>query len=118
MPTTQVTVRVIAEADDLWTAVTALKEAADADDQRGRLTTKASSLRRVADVIESQLPVPRPPQPGHLGMVEASCVHSDLRGTWVRVARGWVRIEAEGVTNPKYEEDDWDSLVDPVAVKR
>lgn len=118
MDTNTTHVAFTAPDDDLRTVVRVLRQAADNDGEGVRVTVLARACRDIANMIDAQTPAPRPPQPGHLGMVEASCVHSDIRGTWVRVARGWVRIEAEGVTNPKYEEDDWDSLVDPVAVKR
>lgn len=103
-------VTITAQDVELRTAAAALRKAADDDDGGGRVTTKAAALRLIAGAIESQTPKPRMHQPPIYGLVEASCVHADSRGVWVRNHKGWLRID---VDDPTPDVDDWDSLIDP-----
>jgi hypothetical protein len=63
--------------------------------------------------IEAQVGPPRIPEPTRLGVVEASCCHSDIRREWVRDEHGrWFAMDDE-----KRNPDAWDDLVDPVLVR-
>lgn len=84
------------------------------------LTTLADADRVQAALREYANPKPpRIDEPGTWGVVEASCVHSEVRREWVKFPGGnWHSVRelprgCEDIENP----DDWDSLIDPVLVR-
>lgn len=68
-----------------------------------------TALREFADPTP-----PRIDEPGLWGIVEAACVHSDDRRTWMRHSDdNWYVVGTDTKNNP----DGWDSLIDPVLVR-
>lgn len=72
-----------------------------------------AALREFAD--------PKPPridEPGTWGVVEAACVHSDRRLSWMKHEDGnWWPFAPYGTADRRPMPDDWDSLVDPVLIR-
>lgn len=93
------------------------KEIADLADQTGSFTGGAAHVFRELRVILKRYNIEpairRISEPGLWAVVEASCVHSDVRRHWVKGGNGnWYPVD-----NDETAPDDWDSLIDPALVR-
>lgn len=85
--------------------------------QSGSFTGGAAHVFRELRVILRRYDIEPPfgciSEPGVWAVVEASCVHSDVRRHWVRSDNdNWYPVDSDETTP-----DGWDSLVDPVLVR-
>ncbi len=69
------------------------------------------SRANLIDALHAYLSPPKPDEPTKWGVVEARCVHSENRQTWVRNENGnWYPLGGGPA-------DDWDSLKEPVVIR-